>query len=499
MKVKQIILQAALFVFLSILTGACSTSALTAEVPTQISSETIEVPPTQTSSTLIEGSPTTETDNVIPAEVQRVPDQPLSNQGPWWVFSSTDGLFAINPDGSGLTQFYHEPINFPHIYRITTAPKSGYIAYLTGHDFVTTTLRVNEFPGHTLVVEMPLTSEESEPGSDSMPGDPEVEAVRAMTHVPSMAFSPDGRYLAFMGAIEGPTSDLYLISLENNVTTQLTDGPSQAYQPVWSPDGKYIVNTGVSTFGAGAGYSMDGIWAARADDSEVVTLYDPSGSGSESVIGWVDNQTFIVHSWKPDCGPNNLRTFNIETKESNEVWSESFQSVAFDPSNAVAVLSSNLEECSPGGGAGIYLVPTDGRAPLRIIEDTGSQVIWSPSANLFLASTEFGILAIDSKGQFINLDRPDRADPFPAVAPGSKDLAWPGNSLWIGPLLGSIDHSPQEIFTEPVYTVTWDPSGQYVLFFADSGLYTAQQPDFVPILIAENLNNRNGFYGWVMP
>jgi len=76
--------------------------------------------------------------------------------------------------------------------------------------------------------------------------------------------------------------------------------------------------------------------------------------------------------------------------------------------------------------------------------------MWSPDANLFLASTEFGILAIDSNGQFIDLDRPPDADPFPAVAPGSKDLAWTGSSLWIGPLLGSIDHPPQEIFNEPV-------------------------------------------------
>jgi hypothetical protein len=487
MKVKPIILQVALFAILSILAGACSTSTSTTEPPTQISSVPMEV------------SPTTETDDAGPDEIQKIPDKPLSDEGPWWVFSTTNGFFAINPDGSGLTQFYHGPIYSPHIYRILTAPRNGHIAYLTGNDLYNTTLRVNEFPGHTLIVEMPLTSDQSEPGSDSMPGDPEVEAVRAMIHAPSMAFSPDGRYLAFMGAIEGPTSDLYLFSLENYETTRLTEGTSQAYQPVWSPDGKYIVHTGVRTFGTGAGYSMTGIWAAQTDVSGVVTLYDPSGSGSEEIIGWVDDQTFVVHSWDPVCGPNYLRTFNIETKESNEVWSESFRSVAFDPSNAVAVLSSNVEECSPEGGVGIYLVPTDGRAPLRILEDTGPQVMWSPGANLFLASTEYGILAIDSNGQFINLDSPPGADPFPAVAPVSKDLAWSGNSLWIGPLLGSIDHPPQEIFNEPVYTVAWDQNGQSVTFFADSGLYVAQQPDYKPLLVAEGLDNRNGYSGWVMP
>ena len=75
----------------------------------------------------------------------------------------------------------------------------------------------------------------------------------------------------------------------------------------------------------------------------------------------------------------------------------------------------------------------------------------------------------------------------------------PGNSLWIGPLLGSIDHPPQLIFNEPVYTVTWNPSGQSVIFFAGSGLYVAQQPNYTPLLVAEGLDNRNGYSGWVMP
>lgn len=507
MKAKPIIHLAVLFAILSILAWACSTLTSTTEPPTQIPGVTIEAspsttptePPAQIPSATVDASSTPETDDGGTDEFLKIPDKPLSDQGPWWVFSTTNGLYAINPDGSGLTQFYYEPIDSPHINRILAAPNNGHIAYLTGNDLYNTTLRVNQFPWHTLITEKQLTSDQSEPGSDSMPGDPEVEAVRAMVHAPSLAFSPDGSYLAFMGAIEGATSDLYLFSFENYETTRLTDGPSHAYQPVWSPDGKYIVHTGVSAFGTGAGYSMTGIWAARVDDSSAETLYDPSGSGSEEIIGWVDDRTFVVHSWHPVCGASNLRTFNIETKESNQVWSQSFRSVAFDPSNAVAVLISNDDECRPKDGVGIYLVPTDGRAPLRVVEDTGLQVIWSPSANLFLASTEFGSLAIDSNGQFIDLDRPSGADPFPSVAPISKDLAWSGNSLWIGPMLGSIDHPPQDIFNKPVYTVAWDPSGQSVIFFADSGLYVAQQPDYTPVLVAEGLDNRNGYSGWVLP
>ncbi len=484
---KLLALQLTNIVLLTFLTTACSTSRLTT------------APPTLTSIAAGETTPTIENENTSANEIQDGPLNLLSDQGPWWVFSTGDGLFAVNPDGSGLTNFYQGPINPPYSRRILAAPSGGYIAYLTGNNFADTTLRITGFSGTKLDSEIPLTSEESEPGAESMPGDPEVEAVRAMTEVQSLAFSPDGSYLAFMGAIDGPTSDLYFISLDDQQITQLTDGPSQGYQPVWSPDGKYIVHTGVRTFGTGAGYSMTGVWAARADDSGVVTLYDPSESGSEKIMGWVNNQTFLVHSWDASCGPKNLRTYNIETKESVVLWAGYFQSIAYNPLNAVAVLSSWMEGCNPDAETGLYLVPTNSRASLRIVGDRVTLISWSKEANLILAQSDFGVLAVDSNGQFINLDRPPGADPFPAVAPGSKDLAWPGDSLWIGPLLGSIDHPPQKIFTEPVYTVTWDPRGHYVLFFAESGLYSAQKPDYVPILITEGFDNQNGYSGWILP
>jgi len=454
--------------------------------------KTVEViiPPKETE-TLAVIVPTKETETVVPEEPIEIPDQPLSREGPWWIFSTPDGLFAINPDGSGLIQFPFVPINSNYARQILSAPSGGYLAYIVGESF-DATLKINEFPWHTLITEKPLLSFSS---------NIDVEAMRAIVEAQNLAFSPDGQFLAFMGAIDGPTSDLYLYALDSFETTQLTDGPSQAYQPVWSPDGKYIVHTGVSTFGSGAGLAMTGVWAAQADGSAVETLYDPSGSGSEKIIGWVNDKTFVVNSWDISCGPTNLRTFNIETKESAVLWAESFRAIAYDPSNAVAVLSSNEGKCSPADGAGLYFVPTNGDAPVRIVEKTGSQVIWSQEADLFLVSGDFGswVLAVDSKGQFIDLDIPSRAQAFPAVAPGSRDLAWPGESLWIGPLLGSIDNPPEEIFTEPVYTVTWAPDGQSVLFFADSGLYIAHKPDYKPMLIVRGLDNRNGYSGWVFP
>ena len=457
-----------------------------------------EASPTDTIGTAIEPSPKTEDVNPESNDIGRVPDRPLSDEGPWWVFSTPDGLSAVNPDGSGLTQFYFSEMKQPYM-DLVPATSGGHVAYLTGSGISDLTLRIYRFPGPEMIIEIPLTSGLAETGEDAMPGDPNVEAFRAMTEFTSMAFSPDGRYLAFMGALDGPTSDLYLFSLDNNQTTRLTSGPAQGYQPVWSPDGKYIVHTGARTFGTGAGYSMEGVWAAAADDSGVVTLYNPSSSGSEVIVGWVDDSTFVVHNWDAFCGSKNLRTYNIETGKIDVLWAEYFSSVVFNPENAVAVVSVVFEDCNADGQAGLFLVPTDGGALLRIVEDSPSQIVWSPEANLFMAKTESGIIAIDSTGQFIDLDKPQGASAFPVVAPGSRDLAWSSDGLWVGPLLGSIDQPPKKIFDVPVSTATWDPSGNWVIFFAKGGLYAAQSPDFTPLLIAGGLDKPDRFSDWVNP
>ncbi len=429
-------------------------------------------------------------------------DGELSREGPWWIFTTSQGLWAVNPDGTGLKQVSWQEFTPPFNNQIVIAPQGGTIAFLNGRDGIfDVTLRIIELPYPSMITEKPLTSAQSEPSADAMPGDASFEAIRAMVDLKSLAFSPDGEYLAFMGAINGPSSDLYVYSMQNMAETQLTDGPSQGIKPVWSPDGKYIVHASVSSLGTGAGYGMQGMWAARADDSDIITLFDPSGTGDQVVVGWVDERTFVVYSWNAMCGPNDLRTFNIETGESRVLWESTFQTIAFHPTEAVALLGVNddYEACNPEQKLGLYLVPSDGTQPFKILGEDIYRAIWSQEADLFFADTEFSVIAVDSLGQYIDLDVPAESWPFPAVAPTTRDLAWTGDGLWVGPLLGSIENPPMKIYNQRTYNVTWDPQGEYVLFFSDSGLYVAQKPEYIPILVAEGLDNHNGFSGWVMP
>src|SRR5512134_2127012 len=50
-------------------------------------------------------------------------------------------------------------------------------------------------------------------------------------------FSPDGRYLAFLGEREGKHTQVYLLDRRGGEAVKLTDYPASVSDLVWSPDG----------------------------------------------------------------------------------------------------------------------------------------------------------------------------------------------------------------------------------------------------------------------
>ena len=58
------------------------------------------------------------------------------------------------------------------------------------------------------------------------------------------SWSPDSRKLAFMGAL-GSNYELFVVDLDTNVVTKLTDSPGHDAWPAWSPDGSTIAFSSV--------------------------------------------------------------------------------------------------------------------------------------------------------------------------------------------------------------------------------------------------------------
>ena len=432
-----------------------------------------------------------------------VSNAPLSQSGPWIVLSRSDGLYAANLDGSGVTRVfdlapYLKLDPSPYIKLSAIAPRGGRFAIITANDPAGShglTLHIIHLPDGREEKTIPLTGPKSEPGSNAQPGD---NAFQILWVFGSGQWSPDGSQLAFEGGMDGDSTDLYLYSTAAGSITRLTSGPAEDYAPSWSPDGKYIVHFGASTFGTGAGYSMLGAWATLVSKASTYDLYTPT-SGGEDVLGWLDPQTVIVYSFSAACSTQNVRAVNVVTRAVVPLWNSAFNQdqIAFDPSSGSFMLFtedySAYPPCQgdnrqPGG----FLVTRDGKVA-HITDTTNGILSWSPEAGAFFHSD--GGLVSATRPDGSKLTTPSELSEPPSVSPDGKVYAWRNSNGGLEVYFNGGTHSVTDkepaspasptgpgsntYFNLPFIIWSLD-SGSFV-FASDGNLYNAQAGSgFVP-------------------
>lgn len=501
-------------IFTVMLVVSVSVVSLGCAFLTGLTSKSTETPATQ---------PISPTEELIPTEMaptqgpeptavpptqegSSIPDRPLGS-GPWLLIEAENGMWAVNPDGSGLTYLTDEvPIVTQEMDR-SASSLGGVVALITTTDplkMANLTLKLLSLPDGNLETVTPLTSDETEPGPGALPGSEDFNIAFTLSGLHNLDWSPDGDQLAFMGAMNGPSSDLYVYAMDSGEITQLTDGPSQGIRPMWSPDGSYIVHAGVSSLGTGAGYGMQGVWAAKPDGSDVLDLYPiPDGSGDEVFLGWVSPSQFLVYTWNVVCGTKNLRTYDIVSGKTEVLWENFFSNVIFSLETGTVLLSLDewTVDCNPSGSEGMFLLNPGQAMPLKVLDFGNSRAGWYPSAGVFLVNEESKMFSVWPEGEVRRLvDAPGVE--LPGVSSDGRLWAFGEGSqggaagLWLGEYGGEVE----KILSESVWYVTWSPGGEGLFFFGDAGLYFAPAPSFEPVLIGEELQ---GVYGesvtWVWP
>jgi WD40 repeat protein len=451
-----------------------------------------------------EEEPTAQT--IVSAQEDIAPD------GPWLAFATDSALWIANADGSGSSRVTGD---YPRITAPAAAISGGHAAFVTAGKAAYSDLQLHiiDLPSGKIRTITSLTSAATavDPTIQGFPGNPNLEIARAILDVPSLAWSPDGAKLAFIGAMDGPSADLYVYSLADGSIMHFTDNPSQGYRPTWSPDGKIVVHAGAGSFGTGAGYVMVGVWAAMADGSGVKTLYE-SDSSDEIFAGWISDSAFLVYSWSA-CGTYNLRAVDAESGEVHPVWEGAFftqtdsSGIAYDPATGAVLLS--LDEyaaqatCTAGAQpqkAGLYLTNVNRPRPVYISDQTAFSPFWNKKLGLFFARTDDGGVQVTIGGAVASLVAPTSATPI--ISPDGASWAWIGDGfaykpagLWIG---SAARRAPTPIVSDTVYRATWAPDGQHLFFFTDRGLYVTDRKGSRPVLLASGVRP-SGKAVWVMP
>jgi hypothetical protein len=308
-------------------------------------------------------------------------------------------------------------------------------------------------------------------------------AAYAIRDYDNVAWQPgEGQLLAFMGGMNGPTSDLYLYDTESGEITQLTSGLSQSVFPNWSPDGNYILHYGVSWRGPFGGAiighdHLDGIWAVRAADGEVIPLPTPK-SVSFNLVGWEDEDHYLTYDSDADCA-RNLRSVDVVTGKATPLIPTAFYYyIARSPENG-ALLFSGAEGCADSPGEGIFLLMPGETTPIRLADKRAWEVTWMPAANVFYAYPE----------ALFSADGSTRYDPPVYDKSYQPAISQKGYQAWevIENQKGRVelkvpDGEWQTILDGSVEELIWDPAtGETLLIvLRDGSLYAASYPDFTP-------------------
>ncbi len=424
---------------------------------------------------------------VTDTPVSSAPASPsgLNASGPYVLFAGQGGLWISNPDGSFLTQVSSLDFNASDL-RQAISPKGDQAALVVNNDQALDLVLVSIPSGETKTITHLLDAPQSE--SDISPTSAHSFAYYAIAQYNSVAWNPDGSQLAFMGAINGPTSDLYLYDISTGKITQLTDGPSQAILPSWSPDGQYILHYGVSWVppfgGAIIGYTqMDGVWAVHAADGKVLNEPKPKGL-HDNFVGWQDNTHYLTYDSDDQCFSQNLHTVDVTTGKTTPVMDLSFYyGIAQSPENH-ALLFAGAAGCSNSPGEGTFLLLRGQTSPVKLLDKKTYEVSWLPESNVFDAYPE-ALFSSDGKTRY-----------GPPVYDASYHpaISKQGYQAWevIQNQKGRVEVKTSNtdwatVMNTSVNQLIWDPVNGNTLFIAshDGSLSAASYPDFTPRLLGK--------------
>lgn len=458
----------------ALLLAACSPPAgapakSEAPSPAALASETVSaaaVPPTDAS---------TPWPSATPAPTSLNPD------GPYILFEGFGGLWLANPDGSFPKRVFDEGIGSPYRdLHHAVSPDGERLALIRSSDSGAELIIIH-LPDGKVEATIHLVDRPEPANQLTSLG----LAFHAISNYDMVAWQPgDGQLLAFVGAMNGPTADLYVYDTQTGETTRLTDGPSQALAPTWSPDGKYVLHFGGSWVeplgGALIGYNRpDGAWAVRIADGAIITQPGKDYTHA-NFLGWIDDSHYLISHLDDDCAARNIDSVAVADGKRERVFEGCFDGYqGFSPETGAVLLSSSVCDNCPLGEGAFLLVPGEAE-PLKIWDERAWEITYLPESRAFDVY-ELGVVTDDG----LRLKVPPDTS---AVAVSRQ-----GYVAWLE-MVGQLEWQVQvgrpgevmQVIDLPLGALIWDPVEGTTLVGSTGGMvYAASAPDFAVRAVGE--------------
>jgi len=394
------------------------------------------------------------------------PEAAFSGVGPWLVYRKATGFLAVDADGSRK-----RVVNIPegYISSVNRSPNGIRAAYVVGESKDSEpTLVIARLPDGKVEAEIPLfmTNWRTIYGERH-------DLWQTEYGVGEVKWSPGGRYLAFVGALNGFSSDLYVFDSSTKEIRRLTDGPYQTLIMDWSPDGKWIVHQSIKNV---YGYEGEAVWAAAVDGSEVRHLYD--AHRRQYIAGWMDSRRFAVYEWGASGWPTGILRVSIDNGDPLMVYDgplgiDLWDGLIFSSDQGVAILNKT-DQCPEWDVTfGIYLTSIQYVSePQLVLPGTWQGISYWDERGLFLGIEESGeVVGFRGNGEVVFRTEIDKGEGKTVPAPKNYRFAiyndW---GVWLYDWEGKLI---RKVINRNVKEFLWGPDGRtfYMLIETNDTLY----------------------------
>jgi hypothetical protein len=391
---------------------------------------------------------------------------PLNPQGPWLLVPMIyDSGYRMNPDGSGQVSLSEDST-----YATAGGSANNHLLAVVNHanPMSKSWITILDIPGMKIKREIPLLSyydHSSEPMDDGQSGP--LEGIMGGGPDSIIAWSPDGRYLAFTAAIEQANARVYVYDSQTDQVIRLTDNQYQAKSPIWSPDGKWVIYIEDNYYDDGAGNSLQGY---SFEKKKSVQLTKPEWDTYFDYLGWSGDDKLLVDNTGIQ-GPGNYRLVDVSKSKVNVLYagSSAMEPVVDSASSTILFIPFATEsETDDITESGFYLM-SPGMAHPKNLGDPNDFI----NANLTAQQGKFisDVICETDETQYFSIDIRGKLGCTPRwslnPSPEGQWFVDAGNGLTV------YDIHQQAVATYPDVSgkkVLWRPDSNGFMLYGEDGL-----------------------------
>ena len=425
----------------------------------------------------------------------KTPTPEIITDGPWLVYPAPDGsgIHAFDLDSHEILILnLPEPIYTADLMRGLSPDRETLVVRAgSPENFDELALYQIELPSLEVVKISPLLSLDIQRDIVNEESSRALETLQVVTDPNGIAWSPNGRFLAFNAALDNESSDLYVWDTLNQRVERLNGLSTQNASLFWSPSSGWLISQELGNFNPESGWRSENVIGLQVPGFiSQNSIYLPElNSSGEVFVGWLAAQIFISYS-TTSAGDTFLRQVDLEIWENSLIFDGLFEQISFDPkSQSIALILNEEQAARKGLAAGVYvLIPENS---YFVLQRTGNwqKLSWDPGGR-FVASNSQGLVAFEPAGENLFLSGEADAlispDGYWMVAWGDGENSNKGLRLY----QPDSDRALQMITAEQVGNVIWAQNSKSFFLFSEGKLYQAAFPSLSLVEIESGFNQQ---------